>query len=299
MISKEKINRINELSKKRKTEGLTEAEAEERKALHAEYVAAVRENLRAQLDTIKVVDPEDNPENWTPEQRENAAYLSEKLGKELAAQNARDDQLRTTLAGNPSCPQGEAGMKMVARMNASHKNLTDWGLDFYHGSPKTILDIGCGGGAALDNLHRRFPDATIYGIDISEVSVETALAFNRQGVIDDKIRVTQGSVSALPYGENFFDLVISVESYFFWPEIEDDIKEIARVLKPEGSLLTIAEMYKGGDFTKTEEKLRDTFELKLLAPEDFKALYESAGLTDIEIHTEADSNWICAQAKKA
>lgn len=48
------LERINELARKSKTVGLTEAEKEEQKALRAEYIAAVRRNLRAQLDNIDV-----------------------------------------------------------------------------------------------------------------------------------------------------------------------------------------------------------------------------------------------------
>lgn len=54
-----KIDRINELARKAKTaEGLTPDEQAERAALRAEYVAAVRKNLEAQLDAAVVVEPD-------------------------------------------------------------------------------------------------------------------------------------------------------------------------------------------------------------------------------------------------
>ena len=52
------IDRINELARKKKTEGLTPAEAEEQAALRAEYVAGFRASLTAQLDNTVVVDPD-------------------------------------------------------------------------------------------------------------------------------------------------------------------------------------------------------------------------------------------------
>lgn len=55
-----KIDRINELYKKYKSEGLTETEAAERKALQKEYVAAFRNNLISQLDNTYVVDEAGN-----------------------------------------------------------------------------------------------------------------------------------------------------------------------------------------------------------------------------------------------
>ena len=47
-MEQSKIDRINALAKKAKTEGLTEAETAERKALREEYIAAYRKNLRTQ-----------------------------------------------------------------------------------------------------------------------------------------------------------------------------------------------------------------------------------------------------------
>lgn len=63
MITEEKIARINELAAKAKTEeGLTEEEIVERQQLREEYLAAIRKNVREQLDRIEIVD-EDDPRN--------------------------------------------------------------------------------------------------------------------------------------------------------------------------------------------------------------------------------------------
>lgn len=56
MISKEKVARINELAAKAKGEGLTPEEIEERTILRKEYIAAIRENVKAQLDNVRFVD---------------------------------------------------------------------------------------------------------------------------------------------------------------------------------------------------------------------------------------------------
>lgn len=56
MITKEKIDRINELARKKKECGLTEDESDEQMTLRVEYLSAVRTNLKAQLDNIEIVD---------------------------------------------------------------------------------------------------------------------------------------------------------------------------------------------------------------------------------------------------
>ena len=70
MITEKDIARINELYHKSKAEGLTDAEKEEQAALRKAYIAAIRGNVRAQLNNIDLVDEKGNVEN-----------LGEKYGK--------------------------------------------------------------------------------------------------------------------------------------------------------------------------------------------------------------------------
>lgn len=58
MVTQETLNRINELYRKSKAEGLTEKEKKEQEKLRKEYVAAFRENLRGTLENIKIQNPD-------------------------------------------------------------------------------------------------------------------------------------------------------------------------------------------------------------------------------------------------
>lgn len=62
-MNQEKIDRINVLARKSKAEGLTEAEKKEQALLRQEFLAAVRRNLKGQLDNIDVVNPDGSIEN--------------------------------------------------------------------------------------------------------------------------------------------------------------------------------------------------------------------------------------------
>ena len=53
-MEQEKIDRINQLARKSKAEGLTEEEKAEQRKLRQEFIASVRMNLRAQLDHIDI-----------------------------------------------------------------------------------------------------------------------------------------------------------------------------------------------------------------------------------------------------
>ena len=57
-MTNEKIARINELAKKSKTTGLTDAEKAEQQALRQEYVADVKASLRAQLNNTSINEPD-------------------------------------------------------------------------------------------------------------------------------------------------------------------------------------------------------------------------------------------------
>ena len=63
-MNQKRLDRINELARKQKTIGLTEAEKAEQKRLRAAYLADFRRNLRGQLETISFVRRNDySPEN--------------------------------------------------------------------------------------------------------------------------------------------------------------------------------------------------------------------------------------------
>ena len=53
-MTDEKIERINELYRKAKAEGLTEEEAAEQQTLRKQFIADFRRNLRGQLDNISI-----------------------------------------------------------------------------------------------------------------------------------------------------------------------------------------------------------------------------------------------------
>lgn len=57
-MEQKKIDRINELARKKKSVGLSEAELSEQKALRAEYLLAVRKNLTATLDNTYIERPD-------------------------------------------------------------------------------------------------------------------------------------------------------------------------------------------------------------------------------------------------
>ena len=57
-MNEEKIQRINELYRKSKEAGLTDAEKEEQQTLRQEYITAIRNNLRGTLQNVSILNPD-------------------------------------------------------------------------------------------------------------------------------------------------------------------------------------------------------------------------------------------------
>lgn len=79
MLSQDKIARINELSQRAKTTGLSESESTEQHELREEYLQSFRSSFKDQLHSVKVVDPEGNdvtPEKLDRSKKERKVYRS-------------------------------------------------------------------------------------------------------------------------------------------------------------------------------------------------------------------------------
>ncbi|WP_439875401.1 class I SAM-dependent methyltransferase [Bacillus mycoides] len=142
-------------------------------------------------------------------------------------------------------PRGTIGSSMLRIMNASHMRLTNWALQKIHiREDAIILDIGCGGGKTIQTLSKRTPFGKIYGIDYSDQAVKNSIQTNTKDVQMKKVIVQQASVSSIPYHPDFFDLITAFQTHYFWPDVENDMKEVFRILKSNGSFLLVAETFK-------------------------------------------------------
>lgn len=89
-----------------------------------------------------------------------------------------------------------------------------------------ILDVGCGKGFLLFDFTKVLPGIEVHGLDISSYAIENAKP-------EIKHRIVEGSAVLLPYPDDYFDLVISLNTlhnlYNF--ELIEALKEIERVGK--------------------------------------------------------------------
>jgi len=198
-------------------------------------------------------------------------------------------------------PTGWLGRFVLWNMNSRHSRVTDWGLSTVSiRKSDIILDVGCGGGRTVNKLAASATQGKVYGVDFSEAAVAVATKTNRQWIAMGRVEIREGSVSHLPFADETFDFVTAVETHFWWPDLQHDMREVLRVLKPDGTLAIIAEIYRGANTKPAElaEKYLPLSGMKLLTVSEHRDLFRNAGYTDVQIIEESGKGWICARGRK-
>ena len=199
-------------------------------------------------------------------------------------------------------PKGKFGKIVAKSMNKGpHAKMGIWGLNNISiNIDAIILDIGCGGGGNIDRLVKIAVDGKVYGIDYSETSIHISRRVNKENIEKGLVEIQLTSVSNLPFSKNTFDLVTAFESYYFWPDLINDLKGIYKILKVGCTLALINGGYKSENqkFKKRNEKWSKIGNFDIHTPDDFKEFLTKAGYSEIEIIEEIKKGWILAKGKK-
>lgn len=110
--------------------------------------------------------------------------------------------------------------------------LIDGAIKEKHGMK--ILDLGCGTGTYFFDLRNK--NNEVFGIDFSSTAINAA---KDKGYVE----LVQGSITELPYPENYFDFIFCTEVLEHVLDYKKGIEEINRVLKPNGRLLLTTTTY--------------------------------------------------------
>lgn len=184
-------------------------------------------------------------------------------------------------------------------MNVSHSRVTDWGLTHVLIEKHfTILDVGCGGGRTIQKLAAIATEGMICGVDYARGIVAASRSKNAQLIKTGRVEIRQASVSELPFPNDKFDLVTAVETQYYWPDLVKDMQEILRVLKPGGTLIIIAESYKGGRYDKLQRPVMKLMKSTHLSIDEHRELFSTAGYTDVQMYEEHKKGWICGTGRK-
>ena len=135
-------------------------------------------------------------------------------------------------------PKGETGVNVGLQMNKGNKHIC---LNSYSVlNPKAgdvVLEIGMGNGFFIKDLMGKADNIRYTGVDFSKIMVQEASDINNEFLKQGKVQFFEASIENLPFESNSFDCITTTNTLYFWPQPEQNIKELLRVLKPNGKLL--------------------------------------------------------------
>jgi ubiquinone/menaquinone biosynthesis C-methylase UbiE len=97
-----------------------------------------------------------------------------------------------------------------------------------------VFEIGFGGGALLRDILAA-TDAEVYAADISAVAVSRARRRFRRHL--HRLRLFDASAEQIPLADAAVDKAVSVNSLYFWPDLDAALRELARVIRPGGVVI--------------------------------------------------------------
>ena len=142
---------------------------------------------------------------------------------------------------------GEGG-----KMENHHLDITGKTLRLMDLRPgERVLDLGCGSGWATRLLSRLVGDGPegfgqVVGLDVSDEMVRQARATSKDF---ENILYVWGSAQQIPWEENFFDKVLSVESFYYYADQDRALSELFRVMAPHGRLFILINLYRDNPYS--------------------------------------------------
>ena len=118
-----------------------------------------------------------------------------------------------------------------------------------------VLEIGYGGGSTIKNLLALNKHLEIHGIDISKESYQVAKRINSDAIQNGDVHLRIGNVDALPYQNDYFDLVFAIQTHIFWDDLKKGFLEIYRVMSSHSTLIIACDTCLSCNLRKRKKRL--------------------------------------------
>jgi ubiquinone/menaquinone biosynthesis C-methylase UbiE len=136
--------------------------------------------------------------------------------------------------------EGTAGRVAAAVMARLNRDMERAAIDELDPAPDhSVLAVGFGPGVGLAALGPRLPHGRLAGIDPSATMLELARRRNRVAVESGRLVLTGAGAEAIPWPDASFDGVLAVNSIQLWRPLDVSVSEVARVLRPGATLVTV------------------------------------------------------------
>ena len=188
---------------------------------------------------------------------------------------------------------GRSGDYKIERRDAQIdliEELLAWGKITSQNAPQDILDVGCGIGGSSLYLADKFA-ANVTGITLSPVQATRATERAIAASLDSRVQFQVANALKMPFEDNSFDFVWSLESGEHMPDKTQFIAECYRVLRPEGKLILATwchrETTMAGDLTSDEIRhLKEIYRVYCLpyviSISEYQAIARQCGFNNIK-----------------
>ena len=138
--------------------------------------------------------------------------------------------------GNPAGFGGKISTFIMNCLNRKQYNAVAENINIRE--TDTILDIGFGNGFLIRRLSNKVFQK-MYGIEISPDMLNTAMRKSQKKIEQGKMELMLANVQNLPFENASIDKAYTVNTVYFWQDINKGFSEIKRTLKPNGLFLNV------------------------------------------------------------
>ena len=188
---------------------------------------------------------------------------------------------------------GRSGNYKIDRRQAQIElieELLRWADCSENNPPQNIIDVGCGIGGSTLHLAQKF-DSKATGITLSPVQASRAKERAAEAGLDNRVQFEVANALEMPFEDNSFDLVWSLESGEHMPDKTKFLQECYRVLKPGGKMIFATWCHRETDSLAGELTADETAHLKeiyrvyclpyVISISDYRAIVSECGFQNI------------------
>jgi ubiquinone/menaquinone biosynthesis C-methylase UbiE len=166
------------------------------------------------------------------------------------------------------------------KMEHHHLDITQKTIRLMHLRPgNRVLDLGCGAGWATRLLAQSIAEVgQVVGLDVSDEMIRLAQESSKDFA---NIQYVVGSAQGIPWQDNFFDKVLSVESFYYYPDQDRALDELFRVTAPGGRVFILINLYRDNEYSlQWVDKLKVPVHVRSAA--EYVEMFKNHGFENVE-----------------
>lgn len=145
---------------------------------------------------------------------------------------------RSPLVSQFAHPRGLLGSLVGRLMSVKNRPMNALAVEALQlRANERVLEVGFGHGWTVGQLAQRTPRGMVAGIDLSATMLEQATRRNSRYIQEGRVELTHGCACEMPFSDRVFHKVCAVNNIQFWPDMDEGLREVYRVLLPLGRLV--------------------------------------------------------------